>query len=155
MVFQFRQTMGLSSTSYIPKENMILKLIITAIITFLGTNISAQSNSSWTYRDLKGNILMIENYLDLPDKLDTLTFKDAGIFKQVTGALQYSAIVITDVKRIKKNKKYDIKIFKIPIKGTIEDALKTQGYSHYLCTVRKTISGSLEIISILFSYSEI
>ena len=134
---------------------MIVRILFIGILFFWSETIFAQTDPSWIFNDSNGNVLTIENIDSLPDDLDTLIFKDEKIVEQIVDSNRQWKVVIVEVKRIKKNKIYDLKLIKIPLNATIEEVLKYKGYSHYECRIKKTKNELTEIISIKYSSGEI
>jgi hypothetical protein len=61
---------------------------------------------------------------------------------------------ITDIKTIKKGKKYELTVYMIPLKGNLEEILKHYNSNHYRMTL-KSIDNKLQINSIDWLFGEI
>lgn len=134
---------------------MFVRTLLICLLIICDNVLIAQDESPWLYKDIHGNYLRVKNIASLPDHLDSLVFRNDDLVGMIADDSQLWDVTIVEMDRIKKNKTYDLKLYRVPLDASLEEAFQHQGFHHYECEIHKLKGDMYKVVSITFSYSEI
>jgi hypothetical protein len=136
-------------------RNILTIILLTYNITVYSQNKQVQD---FVYADSYGDTIVINDTDILIDQIDTEFLKNNFTGEYVIESLLSSdiryKINITGLKRIKRNKKYQISVMITKQNPSVEDLLKSMGFSNYIMTLKK-IDNIYKIETITYLSSEI
>lgn len=126
------------------------------LFLFLLFSLGANAQGKYTYKDSTGQQVVIDPDHPFPKEIDSVFFKSQVLGKNFLSASMTGngpcEICIREVKRIKKNKKYELKVtVKFQQKN---QALPNLENDYYAMTVARS-KGSLKLVSIKYLFIEI
>ena len=136
-------------------RNILIIILLTYNIAVYSQNNQVQD---FVYADSYGDTIVINDTDILIDQIDTEFLKNNFTGEYVIDSLLSSdiryKINITGLKRIKRNKKYQISVMITKQNPNVEDLLKSMGFSNYIMTLKK-IDNIYKIETITYLSSEI